>query len=72
MPGVFEPAVGTLNALVLLTVRRRQMPVITNATKVEFGLGEGVFVFNHTNNNDADYQVDMLITGDDKDERSDP
>lgn len=40
---------------------------ITNATKVEFGLGEGVFVFNHTNNSDAGYQVDMLITGDDKD-----
>ncbi|EMO8508099.1 hypothetical protein WDS70_004484, partial [Shigella sonnei] len=40
---------------------------ITNATKVEFGSGEGVFVFNHTNNSDAGYQVDMLITGDDKD-----
>ena len=34
---------------------------------MEFGLGEGVFVFNHTNNSDAGYQVDMLITGDDKD-----
>lgn len=32
-----------------------------------FGSGEGVFVFNHTNNSDAGYQVDMLITGDDKD-----
>lgn len=31
------------------------------------GYGENVFVFNHTNNSDAGYQVDMLITGDDKD-----
>ncbi|HIB0832045.1 TPA: ECSE_1600 family autotransporter [Escherichia coli] len=29
--------------------------------------GIGTFVFNHTNNSDAGYQVDMLITGDDKD-----
>ena len=29
--------------------------------------GIGSFVFNHTNNSDAGYQVDMLITGDDKD-----
>ncbi len=35
--------------------------------KWSLGLGEGVFVFNHTNNSDAGYQVDMLITGDDKD-----
>ncbi|EFH3174478.1 autotransporter barrel domain-containing lipoprotein [Escherichia coli] len=65
--GVFEPAVGTLNIGVAHGEAAADAGFITNATKVEFGLGEGVFVFNHTNNSDAGYQVDMLITGDDKD-----
>lgn len=65
--GVFEPAVGTLNIGAAHGEAAADAGFITNATKVEFGLGEGVFVFNHTNNSDAGYQVDMLITGDDKD-----
>ncbi|HGF6149621.1 hypothetical protein MWL81_14435 [Escherichia coli] len=65
--GVFEPAVGTLNIGAAHGEVAADAGFITNATKVEFGLGEGVFVFNHTNNSDAGYQVDMLITGDDKD-----
>lgn len=65
--GVFEPAVGTLNIGAAHGEAAVDAGFITNATKVEFGLGEGVFVFNHTNNSDAGYQVDMLITGDDKD-----
>lgn len=65
--GVFEPAVGTLNIGAAHGEAAADAAFITNATKVEFGLGEGVFVFNHTNNSDAGYQVDMLITGDDKD-----
>ncbi|MCV5590575.1 autotransporter barrel domain-containing lipoprotein, partial [Escherichia coli] len=65
--GVFEPAVGTLNIGAAHGEAAADAGFITNATKVEFGLGEGVFVFNHTNNSDARYQVDMLITGDDKD-----
>ncbi|HFU8837218.1 TPA: ECSE_1600 family autotransporter [Escherichia coli] len=67
--GVFEPAVGTLNIGAAHGEAAADAGFITNATKVEFGLGEGVFVFNHTNNSDAGYQVDMLITGDDKDGR---
>jgi len=65
--GVFEPAVGTLNIGAAHGEAAADAGYITNATKVEFGSGEGVFVFNHTNNSDAGYQVDMLITGDDKD-----
>ncbi len=65
--GVFEPAVGTLNIGAAHGEAAADAGFITNATKVEFGSGEGVFVFNHTNNSDAGYQVDMLITGDDKD-----
>ncbi|EGO8932446.1 autotransporter barrel domain-containing lipoprotein [Escherichia coli] len=65
--GVFEPAVGTLNIGAAHGEVAADAGFITNATKVELGLGEGVFVFNHTNNSDAGYQVDMLITGDDKD-----
>lgn len=65
--GVFAPAVGTLNIGAAHGEAAADAGFITNATKVEFGLGEGVFVFNHTNNSDAGYQVDMLITGDDKD-----
>ncbi len=65
--GLFEPAVGTLNIGAAHGEVAADAGFITNATKVEFGLGEGVFVFNHTNNSDAGYQVDMLITGDDKD-----
>lgn len=65
--GVFEPAVGTLNIGAAHGEAAADAGFITNETKVEFGLGEGVFVFNHTNNSDAGYQVDMLITGDDKD-----
>ncbi|EFF3912509.1 autotransporter barrel domain-containing lipoprotein [Escherichia coli] len=65
--GVFEPAVGTLNIGAAHGEAAADAWYITNATKVEFGSGEGVFVFNHTNNSDAGYQVDMLITGDDKD-----
>ncbi|HCW2986724.1 TPA: autotransporter barrel domain-containing lipoprotein [Escherichia coli] len=65
--GVFEPAVGTLNIGAAHGEAAADAGYITNATKVEFGYGEGVFVFNHTNNSDAGYQVDMLITGDDKD-----
>lgn len=53
-------------------------PVVVGGGDVQLGcLGLGVvrpaqtavlvFVFNHTNNSDAGYQVDMLITGDDKD-----
>ncbi|EOA6753867.1 TPA: autotransporter outer membrane beta-barrel domain-containing protein, partial [Escherichia coli] len=64
---VFEPAVGTLNIGAAHGEAAADAGFITNATKVEFGSGEGVFVFNHTNNSDAGYQVDMLITGDDKD-----
>ncbi|EJN7595410.1 TPA: autotransporter outer membrane beta-barrel domain-containing protein, partial [Escherichia coli] len=63
----FEPAVGTLNIGAAHGEAAADAGFITNATKVEFGSGEGVFVFNHTNNSDAGYQVDMLITGDDKD-----
>ena len=62
-----KPAVGTLNIGAAHGEAAADAGFITNATKVEFGLGEGVFVFNHTNNSDAGYQVDMLITGDDKD-----
>lgn len=65
--GVFEPAVGTLNIGAAHGEAAADAGFITNATKVEFGSGEGVFVFNHTNNSDTGYQVDMLITGDDKD-----
>ncbi|HAM8971716.1 autotransporter outer membrane beta-barrel domain-containing protein [Escherichia coli] len=65
--GVFEPAVGTLNIGAAHGEAAADAGYTTNATKVEFGSGEGVFVFNHTNNSDAGYQVDMLITGDDKD-----
>ncbi|EFO1305299.1 autotransporter barrel domain-containing lipoprotein [Escherichia coli] len=65
--GVFEPAVGTLNIGAAHGEAAADAGYITNATKVEFGSGEGVFVFNHTHNSDAGYQVDMLITGDDKD-----
>lgn len=65
--GVFEPAVGTLNIGAAHGEAAVDAGFITNATKVEFGSGEGVFVFNHTNNSDAGYQVYMLITGDDKD-----
>lgn len=65
--GVFEPAVGTLNIGAAHGEAAADAGFIANATKVEFGLGEGVFVFNHTNNSDTGYQVDMLITGDDKD-----
>ncbi len=65
--GVFEPAVGTLNIGAAHGEAAADAGYITNATKVEFGSGEGVFVFNHTNNSDAGHQVDMLITGDDKD-----
>ncbi|HAI2000156.1 TPA: hypothetical protein HI015_000644 [Escherichia coli] len=65
--GVFDPAVGTLNIGAAHGEAAADAGYITNATKVEFGSGEGVFVFNHTNNSDAGYQVDMLITGDDKD-----
>lgn len=65
--GVFEPAVGSLNIGTAHGEAAADAGYITNATKVEFGSGEGVFVFNHTNNSDAGYQVDMLITGDDKD-----
>lgn len=65
--GVFAPAVGTLNIGAAHGEAAADAGFITNTTKVEFGLGEGVFVFNHTNNSDAGYQVDMLITGDDKD-----
>lgn len=65
--GVFEPAVGSLNIGTAHGEAAVDAGYITNATKVEFGSGEGVFVFNHTNNSDAGYQVDMLITGDDKD-----
>ncbi|EFI4231731.1 autotransporter outer membrane beta-barrel domain-containing protein [Escherichia coli] len=65
--GVFAPAVGTLNIGAAHGEAAADAGFITNATKVEFGLGEGAFVFNHTNNSDAGYQVDMLITGDDKD-----
>ena len=65
--GVFAPAVGTLNIGAAHGEAAADAGFITNATKVEFGSGEGVFVFNHTNNSDAGYQVDMLITGDDKD-----
>ncbi|WP_115785576.1 ECSE_1600 family autotransporter [Escherichia coli] len=65
--GVFEPAVGTLNIGAAHGEAAADAGYITNATKVEFGSGEGVFVFNHTNNSDVGYQVDMLITGDDKD-----
>ncbi|HAX4836080.1 TPA: autotransporter outer membrane beta-barrel domain-containing protein [Escherichia coli] len=65
--GLFEPAVGTLNIGAAHGEAAADAGFIANATKVEFGSGEGVFVFNHTNNSDAGYQVDMLITGDDKD-----
>ncbi|HFE3300055.1 TPA: autotransporter outer membrane beta-barrel domain-containing protein [Escherichia coli] len=47
--GVFEPAVGTLNIGAAHGEAAADAGFITNATKVEFGLGEGVFVFNHTN-----------------------
>ncbi|MEF8675754.1 autotransporter outer membrane beta-barrel domain-containing protein [Escherichia coli] len=60
--GVFEPAVGTLNIGAAHGEAAADAGYITNATKVEFGSGEGVFVFNHTNNSDAGYQVDMLNT----------
>lgn len=62
-----EGNVGTLNIGAAHGEAAADAGYITNATKVEFGSGEGVFVFNHTNNSDAGYQVDMLITGDDKD-----
>ncbi len=51
--GVFEPAVGTLNIGAAHGEAAADAGFITNATKVEFGSGEGVFVFNHTNNSDA-------------------
>ncbi|EPM9679995.1 autotransporter barrel domain-containing lipoprotein, partial [Escherichia coli] len=50
--GVFEPAVGTLNIGAAHGEAAADAGYITNATKVEFGSGEGVFVFNHTNNSD--------------------
>lgn len=53
--GVFEPAVGTLNIGAAHGEAAADAGYITNATKVEFGSGEGVFVFNHTNNSDAGY-----------------
>lgn len=65
--GTFEPAVGTLNIGAAHGEAAADAGYLTNATKVELGLGEGVFVFNHTDNSDTGYQVDMLITGDDKD-----
>ncbi|MEB4675484.1 ECSE_1600 family autotransporter [Enterobacteriaceae bacterium G50] len=65
--GVFEPATGTLNIGAAHGEAAADAGYITNATKVELGLGEGVFVFNHTDTSDTGYQVDMLITGDDKD-----
>ncbi|STI33038.1 outer membrane autotransporter domain-containing protein [Escherichia coli] len=46
--GVFEPAVGTLNIGAAHGEAAADAGYITNATKVEFGSGEGVFVFNHT------------------------
>lgn len=64
---VSQNAVGTLNIGAAHGEAAADAGYITNATKVEFGSGEGVFVFNHTNNSDAGYQVDMLITGDNKD-----
>ncbi|HDK2457376.1 TPA: autotransporter outer membrane beta-barrel domain-containing protein [Escherichia coli] len=45
--GVFEPAVGTLNIGAAHGEAAADAGFITNATKVEFGLGEGVFVFNN-------------------------
>ena len=65
--GVFDPAVGTLNIGAAHGEAAADAGYITNATKVELGLGEGIFVFNHTDNSDTGYQVDLLITGDDKD-----
>ncbi|HIC0367999.1 TPA: autotransporter outer membrane beta-barrel domain-containing protein [Escherichia coli] len=47
--GVFEPAVGTLNIGAAHGEAAADAGFITNATKVEFGSGEGVFVINHTN-----------------------
>ncbi len=55
--GVFEPAVGTLNIGAAHGEAAVDAGFITNATKVEFGSGEGVFVFNHTNNSDAGYRL---------------
>lgn len=65
--GTFEPAVGTINIGAAHGEAAADAGYLTNATKVELGLGEGVFVFNHTDNSDTGYQVDTLITGDDKD-----
>lgn len=65
--GVFEFVVGMLNIGVVYGEVVVDVGFIINVMKVEFGFGEGVFVFNYINNSDVGYQVDMLIIGDDKD-----
>lgn len=61
--GVFEPAVGTLN-IGAAHGEAADAGFITNATKVEFGLGEGVFVFNHTSDEvEADKTLHIAQNG---------